>query len=206
MPEPQWLKWARELQAIAQCGLTYCRDVYDRERFERLRAIAAEMAAAGSETPVEAIAELFTGQKGYATPKVEVRGAAIRDGRILMVREVSDGNWSLPGGWVDVGQSPREAVIAELGEETGFEVRPTKLAAVLDRDRQGHPPHVFTVHRLFFLCEILGGEATPSYETPEVGFFAPDALPPLSHHRLLDSQVALMFAHHAEPDLPTVFD
>ena len=206
MAEPQWLLWARELQAIAQCGLTYCRDPYDRERYERARAIAAEIMAAGADAPLERVAGLFAEEVGYATPKVDVRGAVIRDGTILLVREASDGLWALPGGWADVTQAPREAVVRELREETGFETRPVKLAAVLDRARQGHPPDALAVYKLMFLCEIVGGEARPSHETPELGFFAPDALPPLSPPRTLPGQIERLFAHHADPSLATEFD
>ena len=210
MAHPQWLIWARELQALAQSGLTYADDPYDRERYERVREIAAAMFAAGSGdgagAEVEALSRLFAEQQGYATPKVDVRGAAFRDGRILMVQEQTDGLWSLPGGWADVNQSPEEAVLREIREETGFEAETVKLAALLDRDRQGHPPFAFSCYKVFFLCRIVGGEARPSFETPDVGFFGPEALPPLSPGRILPEQIALMFAHQADPDRPTDFD
>lgn len=205
MTENRWLRWAQELQAIAQSGLAFSPDVFDRERYERLRAIAAGMMAAAGDVPRERLATLFEAETGYATPKCEVRGVVLREGRILMVKEWNDGRWSLPGGWADVGRTPRAAVEDELREETGFETRATKLLAVYDRDTQGHPVHLFAVWRLFFRCEIAGGEARPSHETPEVGFFAPDALPELSPHRLLPHQVARMVALY-DADAPTEFD
>ena len=206
--DPSWLRWAKEIQALAQTGLTFSENVYDKERYEALRALAAEMMAAGSGAAPETIAGLFAAQTGYATPKIDVRGAAFRDGEILMVREASDGGWTLPGGWADVNQTPGECVVREVFEESGFETRAVKLAAALDRTRQGHqPPHPFHVYKLFFLCEIEGGQATLSHVTSEVSFFAEDALPPdLSLARTTPAQIGLMFAHWRDRTLPTVFE
>lgn len=208
--EPKWLTWARELQAISQIGLTYTKDPYDKERFERLRQMAAEIMAEHSSTDMRRIEELFAAQSGYATPKVDVRGAVFdASGRILMVREALDGDrWTLPGGWADVNQSPAECVAREVREESGFEVRVVKLAATWDRERQGHtPPIPFHIWKLFFVCEIVGGEATTSLETTGVAFFAEDALPSdLSLGRVLPRQLRRMFAHAREPALPAEFD
>ncbi len=207
MTEPPWLKWAKQLQAIAQIGLEYARDGYDVERYRQVRAVAAEIMAAGSDAELGTIQALFDGETGYATPKVDVRGAAFRDGQILMVREASDGRWTLPGGWADVNESPRAAVAKEVREESGFEVETVKLAAVYDRSLHPHkPPLPFHMYKLFFLCEITGGAPAGSLETTEVEFFAPDALPELSEGRVLPFQIARMFAHRAEPNLPTEFD
>jgi hypothetical protein len=153
--EPRWLLWAREMQALAQTGLAFTRDEYDRERYQRLRALAAEMMAEHAGATLPEIEILFSRQSGYATPKLGVRGAVFRDGRILLVRETADQHrWTLPGGWADVNESPAEAVAREVREEAGIEVHPYKLAAVWDRARHPHgvvgPIHVW---RLFFLCE-----------------------------------------------------
>lgn len=207
MDEPAWLLWARELQAIAQTGLTFCRDEYDLERYRRLRAIAAAMLSQGSGTEVERIEGLFEQDLGYPTPKIDVRGAVFRGERILMVREVGDGGWTLPGGWADVNQSARECVEREVREESGFEARAVKLAAVYDYRRQGHVrAHPYSIYKLFFLCELTGGEARPSLETSAVDFFALDALPELSSGRTNAMQIARMFAHRSAPALPTEFD
>jgi ADP-ribose pyrophosphatase YjhB (NUDIX family) len=201
------LLWARELQAIAQTGLTFCRDEYDLERYRRLRAIAAAMLSQGSGTEVERIEGLFEQDLGYPTPKIDVRGAVFRGERILMVREVSDGGWTLPGGWADVNQSARECVEREVREESGFEARAVKLAAVYDYRRQGHVrAHPYSIYKLFFLCELTGGEARPSLETSAVDFFALDALPELSSGRTNAMQIARMFAHRSALALPTEFD
>jgi ADP-ribose pyrophosphatase YjhB (NUDIX family) len=207
MDDPPWLVWARELQAIAQTGLTFSTDAYDLERYRRVRAIAAEMLSQGSGTAAELIQGLFEQDLGYPTPKVDVRGAVFRDQRILMVREVSDGGWTLPGGWADVDQSARECVEREVREESGFEARAVKLAAVYDYRRQGHRrSHPYSIYKLFFLCELTGGEARPSVETSAVGFFALDGLPQLSLGRITAAQIERMFAHRHEPTLQTEFD
>src|SRR5260370_8950425 len=205
--EPQWLIWARELQAIAQNGLSFSRDRFDIERYHAVREIASAMMAAGSGSEIAIILDLFAGQWGYATPKVDVRGAVFCDDRILLVRERSDGRWALPGGWADVNQSASEAVIREIREEAGFETTVRKLAAVYDRSRHEHnPPFPFHVYKMFFLCDITGGSARPSDETSAVVFLPPPGFPELPRRRLLPKQIERVFAHHREPHLPTEFD
>ncbi len=207
MDEPSWLLWARELQALAQTGLAFSADPYDLERYRRVRAIAAAMVAEGSGAPIARVETLFEQDLGYATPKVDVRAAVFQDQRILLVRETSDGGWTLPGGWADVNQSARECVEREVFEESGFEATAVKLAAVYDYRRQGNRnPHPFSIYKFFFICELVGGVATPSLETSEVEFFAPDALPPLSLGRTNPAQIERMFAHWRQPQLPTDFD
>jgi len=205
--DPQWLDWAKRLQAIAQTGLTYTQDFYDKERYEATRRIAAEILAAGTgATSIEPIADLLTRDTGYATPKIDVRAAVIHEDRILLVKETEDGAWSLPGGWADVGDVPSLAVAREVREESGYKVKARKLAAVLDRNLHGHPFFPFHAYKLFFLCDLVGGKAAPSFETDGVGFFAADALPPLSLTRVMPAQIELMFEHYRHPELPTVFD
>ncbi len=154
-------------------------------------------------TPIE---KLFAGQEGYATPKVDVRVAAFRDGKILLVRELSDNCWTLPGGWADVGEAPSVAATRETREESGFEVRITKVAALYDRDLHGHPPFAFHSYKIFFLAEVHGGSAKPSNETSAAQFFAEDKLPTLSLSRVTPAQIAHMFEHFRNPALPTSFD
>jgi len=207
--EPDWLAWTRELQAIAQTGLAFVRDPYDRERYEMLRSLASEMMAAYTTTPAERIEALFENEIGYATPKIDVRGAAFDDrNRLLLVRELADsGRWTLPGGWADVNLTAAESVIKEVREESGFEVRVRKLAAVWDRARQGHPHGVFSCLKLFFVCDIVGGAATIGLETSEVAWFPEGELPDdLSLGRVLPCQLRRMFAHARDPLLPTEFD
>jgi ADP-ribose pyrophosphatase YjhB (NUDIX family) len=206
--EPNWLKWAKQLAALAQNGLTYSDNEYEIDRYKQIRQIAAEMMSAGFEVESKAFFDLLSQERGYATPKVDVRGAVFRDDKILLVREKLDGGWTLPGGWADPCQSPSEAVAREVFEEAGFQVRVTKLAAVYDRSKHAHkPPMPFHLYKLFFLCEVTGGAAAESYETTGVDFFAEDNVPDqLSVSRTLPFQITRMFEHHRNPALPTDFD
>lgn len=204
--EPRWLRLARELSAMAQTGLTFSQDPFDRLRYERLRELSAEMLAQGSPAEYAIVLESLRGQTGYATPKVDVRGAAFRDDRILLVREITDGKWTLPGGWADVNQTPSQCVVREIAEESGFEARALKLAAVHDYQSRNHLHHKDSIYKLMFICEIIGGAARPSNETSEVGFFAVDKLPPLSIGRSTAAQIELMFRHRDNPGLATEFD
>ena len=207
MNEPAWLSIARELKAIAQIGLTYCPNNFCIERYEHLQTLAARMMAVGSCSDEQLVLDLFRQDLGYPTPKVDVRGAVFRDDRVLLVQEMNDGKWSLPGGWADVNQTPSECVAREISEETGFEARATKLAAVLDRRLHGHVPlHPQYVYKLHFLCELTGGAARPSLETLAVEFFPLDALPELSLSRTTARQIERVFEHYRTPSLPTDFD
>jgi ADP-ribose pyrophosphatase YjhB (NUDIX family) len=207
--DPLWLLWARELQAIAQTGLAFTRDPYDRERYQRLRGLTASIMTGHTQRDVQPIEALFAGGTGYATPKLDVRGAVFRDSRLLLVQETADGDrWTLPGGWADVNESPSESVVKEVREESGFNVHVTKLAAVWDRARHPHvPPYAFDIWKLFFVCEITGGEARGGLETSAVEFFVEDELPrDLSISRVLLPQLQRMFEHMRRPELPTDFD
>ena len=205
--EPQWLRIARELRAIAQTGLTFSADRFDRQRYERLRELAGSLLALGSGADYDMILSILREDNGYATPKVDVRGAAFVDGRVLMVREISDGNWTLPGGWADVNQTAGECVVREIAEESGFEARILKLAAVYDYQRSNRPArHMDSIYKMFFICEITGGAARVSDETSEVAFFARGELPPLSQGRTTAAQIDRMFQHAEQPDLSADFD
>jgi ADP-ribose pyrophosphatase YjhB (NUDIX family) len=197
---------ARRLQSLAQAGLTYTRDAYDRERYEELLRIAAEMLSTVSGAPPGVVLGHLQAERGYLTPKVDVRAVVVRDERILLVRETHDGRWSLPGGWADVGDSPGEAAAREVREESGYEVRPVKLLAVYDKDRQGMQPGLWATYKIFLRCALTGGAMRTSIETDAVGFFAEDALPPLSEGRVTPAQIARMFEHLRRPDLPADFD
>ena len=207
--DPDWLVWAREIQATAQTGLAFSRDLYDLERYRSLSRLAAQIMAAHTGADLTRIEALFNGEAGYATPKVGVRGAVFdAEGRVLMVRETADhGLWTLPGGWADVNQTPAQSVVREIFEESGYRTRATKLAAVWDRARQGQPAEPFSVVRMFFICALEGGAPATSLETSEIGWFAEGDIPPdLSLRRVLPAQIARMFAHRRQPDLPTEFE
>jgi len=205
--EPKWLDWAKQLQAISQNGLTYAQDHFDRERYEQIRHIAAEMLTQKADVKVEDVLDLFSREKDYATPKVDVRGAVFKDDKILLVKERSDGKWSLPGGWADVGESPSESVEREVWEESGFHVKAKRLAAVYDRGKHPHKPLMhYHIYKLFLICEITGGRATTSSETEQVEFFKESDLPELSITKILPEQIAKMFEFYRQTELPAYFD
>jgi ADP-ribose pyrophosphatase YjhB (NUDIX family) len=203
---PQWLDWARRLQATAQSGLAFTENPFERERYEEVQQIAAEMMAAGSNGDVDQLLDLFTDEAGYATPKIDVRGVVIEQNKILLVRERRDGRWTLPGGFADVGISPAENVVKEIREESGYQTRAIKLLAAYDRSKHPHGPYIYHIYKLFFLCELEGGEAQASIETSEVEFFAEDDLPSLSTPRVTEGQIRRMFEHYRNPEWPTDFD
>jgi len=206
--QPKWLSWARELQSVAQSGLTFAENPYDRERYEQLRVLAAKMMAEGAGEEPGAVEKLFAQEAGYATPKVDVRAAIFRDKSVLLVSELMDaGRLTLPGGWADVNLSPSENVIREAREEAGVIVAVKKLAAVYDRDKSGHPrPHPFHIYKLFFLCDIAGECEKSPLETGEARFFPLDDLPELSQSRVLPWQIRRLHEHVLTPSLPTDFN
>lgn len=200
------LRWLQRLQTISQAGLTYAKDPYDRERYVQLQELAAEVAASITARPTEELLQIIRAEKGYATPKVDVRTVVEREGKLLFMRESQDGLWSLPGGWADIGESPSEIAQRDVLEETGFEVKATRLLAVYDKAKHDHPPEFWYCYKLFLRCELRGGAPHYGHETLDCGFFGRDELPPLSTPRVTLSQVQRMFEHVADPSLPTDFD
>ncbi len=200
------LAWARKVQAIAQNGLAFTQDPFDRDRYLQLQVLATEVLQAELGLPDTQIPDLWKDQQGYATPKVDVRGGIFRNRQVLLVRERSDGRWTLPGGWVDVNDAPSEAVVREIFEESGYRARAVKLAALVDKNRHPHPPGLHHIYKLLFLCELTGGAPALSQETDGVDFFPLDALPELSTGRILASQIERLYRHQLEPALPTDFD
>ncbi len=199
------LRWAQRVQAIAQTGLTYARDPFDRQRYEELREIAVEMAEATG-AAAEAARVAFTSEDAYPTPKVDVRAVVFRGDELLLVREARTGGWTLPGGWADVGDTPSGVAERETREESGYAVKARKMVAVFDKARHEHPPSLYYTYKMLVLCDLLGGDARCSHETDGVGFFRRVALPSLDLERTTPGQVAVAFAHHADPSLPTDFD
>jgi ADP-ribose pyrophosphatase YjhB (NUDIX family) len=203
---PRFLEWAREIQALAQTGYHYAQDDYQKDRCRRLMEIAAEMISENSEAEFLQLAKAFQSQIGYATPKVDVRAAVFRAGKLLLVRERVDGGWTMPGGWADVGDVPSLAAEREAREEAGFNVKARKVIGVYDANRIA-PPEVFHAFKIVFLCNLIDGGARPSKETSEVAFFGPDEIPPvLSSERTKPRHILDAFAALANPDCPTVFD
>ncbi|MCP2034690.1 ADP-ribose pyrophosphatase YjhB (NUDIX family) [Planomicrobium sp. HSC-17F08] len=176
------------------------------ERFEELRSISVEIMEEHTGVEMQQIKELFADEKGYQTPKLDVRGAVFRDGKILMVRESFDGKWALPGGFCDIGFSPAENIVKEIKEESGFAVVPVKLLALLDKNKHPHPPQPQHYYKIFIRCELIGGEAESGIETTGVDFFSEFDLPELSLNRNIESQLQMLFEFERNPTKATVFD
>jgi ADP-ribose pyrophosphatase YjhB (NUDIX family) len=201
------LEIARRLHALARTGLHFCTDEYDRQRYEEIEALTVEWLAGPAPDDQQRLSALWADERGYVTPKVEVRGATFdAQGRVLLVRERLDGLWTLPGGWADVNESPSQSVVKEIEQESGYLARAVKLAALYDRNRHGHGPTLFHSWKAFFLCEIDGGQPRTSYETDAVDWFALDALPPMSIGRSTPHQVRRMREHWAKREMPADYD
>ena len=197
------------LAALAQDGLTFAADDYDRDRYQQLSPLATELLSALSGRPAEELAVELGRDSGYATPKIDVRGVIFdNSARVLLMREKTDGRWSLPGGWADPGEAPSAAVTREVLEETGYHSSAVKLIACWDRELQDNPPPLpVHVYKLFFLCRRDGAVQRPAaLETLDVGWFGLDALPPLSLGRVNPRQLERALAHHRDVSLPTEFD
>lgn len=205
----QWLEWAKTLQSITQTGLYYTDGIFDRERYQQIQDIAAEIVATYTDVGPHIVRDLYAAETGPSTPKVDVRGVAFKDDTMLLVREtLDDGRWTLPGGWADVNESPAEATVREVFEESGFHTRAVKLLAVYDKSKHPeYPLALFHTYKLFFLCEITGGEAAESIETSGVGFFREEDLPhDLSVVRVSRPQLLRFFEHRRHPEWQTDFD
>lgn len=202
----QWLEWAKRIQALSQAGLAFSKDIYDIERYEELRKISVEIMSEYTELEMSKIQDLFANEKGYQTPKADVRGVVFKNQQILMVKENIDDKWALPGGFCDIGLSPSENVVKEIKEESGYEVIPVRLLAVLDKNKHPHPPDPYHYYKIFILCEIIGGEATIGIETSSIQFFSEQSLPQLSTSRNTESQIKTLFEFLRNPDKETIFD
>lgn len=208
------LDTVRRILALARTGLHFTGEQYrsdgsrdfDRDRYEEIGTLAVELAASMSNAPVGELMAAWHADDGYVTPRVDVRGAVFQDDKILLVRERSDGKWTLPGGWADVNETPSQAVEKEIEQESGYTAKAVKLAAVYDRNVRNHPPSVFYIYKLFFICELTGGAPRISNETDAVDFFPLNALPELSTGRTVQWQIERMYEHHRNRALPTEFD
>ncbi len=203
---PRWLEWAREIQALSQTGIHYSENDYHRERYQRLTEIAAEIVNEHTGLGISSLTRTFQAQKGYATPKIDVRGAVFKGDKLLLVRERQDNGWTLPGGWADVGDVPSQAAEREVLEEAGFRVKARKVIGVYDANRVG-PLEIFHAFKLVFQCELIDGEARPSNETSEVAFFGENEIPPdLSGERTKPRQIRDAFAALENPAASTIYD
>jgi len=202
---PKWLTWAREIFSLSQAGLTYSGNPYDIERYKRLQEITAEIIESQSDHGKGSVLDGFSLQAGYITPKVDVRGAVVQDGKILLIQEKADGMWAMPGGWADLGNSPASVAEREVWEESGFRVKAEKVVAVMDANRI-EPFEFYHAYKIIFLCKLLDGEPRSSHETLAVDFFDPTDLPPLSVYRTNDDMLREVFEHVENPNRPAAFD
>ena len=201
------LDYAKRLKAMAHLGLTYANNEYDMERYHELEQISLEMMQQVSGQPLTEITAYFSTKKEYITPKVDIRAVIFNDQKqLLLVREKMDGKWSLPGGWADIGFSPKEIAVKEALEETGFNVKPVKLLAIFDKRCHPHPPQPDYVYKIFIQCEIVNGEKTEAFDIMDVSFFNQNAIPGLSEDRVLPVQIDLMFAYLADPHKEAMMD
>jgi len=202
---PKWIAWAREIFSLSQAGLTYSQNEFDIERYKRLQEITAEMLDSQSELSRAAVLESFSMQAGYATPKIDVRGAVVHEGKILLIQERMDGRWAMPGGWADLGNAPASVAEREVWEESGYHVKAEKVVAVIDANRI-EPMEFYHAFKIIFLCTLIGGEPQVSHETMAVDFFDLNDLPPLSLYRTDESMLREVFAHIQDPNRRTAFD
>lgn len=203
--DKKWLDWAIELQSLAQAGLTYSKDVYDKERYERIRDISAEMMSYRTDLPLEKVKDLFCNETGYQTPKLDTRAAIFDHGKILLVRE-NNGKWSLPGGWVDVNVSVKENTLKEVKEEAGLDVTADRIIAVQDRAKHNLPLYAYGVCKIFVLCSVIGGQFKPNIETTESRYFSENDLPALATEKNTEEQVKMCFNAYRDPNWVTLFD
>ena len=202
----KWLKWAIEIQSLSQIGLTYTKDVYDRERYQRLREISAEMLAEKTEVSIEKVKDLFCHETGYQTPKLDTRAAIFRNNKILLVHE-NNGTWSLPGGWCDVLESVKSNTENEVREETGLNVKAVKIISIQDRNKHNKPVYVYGVCKIFVLCEVINGKFVENIETTEIRYFSLQDLPHnLAEEKTNKEQIEMCFKAYLNENWQTQFD
>lgn len=198
----------KKLKAIADTGLIYSTDEYNTERYTEIQQLALTLMANVSGNSPEQLRAMFAPVTDYPTVKTDVRALILSDDKkqVLLARESADGKWSLPGGWADIGDSPKETAEKETLEETGLTVKATRLLAVFDKRCHPHPPQPFYVYKLVLLCEIIAGELKEGFDLLDVGCFDIDNLPELSEDRILESQIQLVYKKAANGDLSAYFD
>lgn len=202
----KWLKWAMEIQSLAQAGLAYTNNPYDVERFTRLREISAEMMAEKTNINLDKVKELFCNENGYQTPKIDTRAAIFKEGRILLVHE-NNGTWSLPGGWCDVLESVKSNAIKEVKEETGLDIETVKIIAIQDRNKHNKPQYAYGICKVFVLCNVVGGKFVENIETTEIKYFSLEELPTnLAEEKISKEQIKMCFEASNNENWQTQFD
>ncbi|MFB5252507.1 NUDIX hydrolase N-terminal domain-containing protein [Bacillus cereus] len=202
----KWIDWVKQIQSIAQAGLTYSKDVYDLERFQQLRDISIAMMSHYTKTDWEVVENLFASETGYQTPKVDIRAVIFQNEKLLFVKEKSDGKWALPGGWADIGYTPTEVAAKEALEETGYKVDHFRLLAIFDKEKHQPSPSATHIYKIFIGCEIVGGEKKLSIETEDIDFFSENEIPDLSIARNTEWQIKEMFAFMKDRNKERILD
>ncbi len=202
----KWLYWASQLQSIAQAGLTFSADTYDRDRYEKIRSISVDILHEYTDIDHKKIRELFASETGYQTPKIDIRSSVFKDDKILMVREKVDGAWSLPGGWADVNSSVSESAARECLEEAGALVKPKRIIAIHLGNKHNNPLFPYTIYKIFVECELVENCFKENTETLEAGFFECDNIPELSFHRNTPDQISMCFEAKKHKVFETIFD
>ncbi len=203
---PKWLEWAREIQQLSQTGLAFAKTDYEKLRYKRLIELTAEIVEHHTQLDRASVEKVLMKQPGYATPKIDVRAAVIKENRILLIQERTDNLWAMPGGWADVGDVPSNVAIRETKEESGFDVKPMKVIGVYDANREGGYLELFHAFKIVFLCDLIGGEAKASDETIDVKFFSFEELPPLSKNRTNNIHIDEILLHLKDSSRQTYFD
>ncbi|MBJ7985535.1 MULTISPECIES: NUDIX hydrolase N-terminal domain-containing protein [Bacillus] len=202
----KWIDWVKQIQSLAQAGLTYSKDVYDLERFQQLRDISIAMMSHYTKTDWEVVENLFASETGYQTPKVDIRAVIFQNEKLLFVKEKSDGKWALPGGWADIGYTPTEVAVKEVLEETGYKVDHFRLLAIFDKEKHQPSPSATHIYKIFIGCEIVGGEKKLSIETEDIDFFSENEIPDLSIARNTEWQIKEMFAFMKDRNKEKILD
>ena len=202
-----WITWINQIKAISQIGRAYSKNVFDIERYDQLSDIAEAMYSKISGAPIKKVEDFFIPEKGYATPKVDLRAGIFKDDQVLLVREKRDDKWALPGGWADVGETPAQGVKREVFEETGYDVRVARLTFVRDQSlHEYHPRYPVHVYKMFFLCRIKSGNPKENSEISEIRFFPATSLPVLSQGTTLEKDILLLREYHQNPTRPVDCD
>lgn len=200
------LKWIIEIQSIAQAGLTYTDNVYDIERYERLREISALMMSEKSGLNLDKVKNLFRNETGYQTPKIDTRAAIFKDNKILLTHE-KNGTWALPGGWCDVLETIKTNTLKEVKEETWLDVDTVKIIAIQDRNKHNKPIYAYGICKVFVLCNLLGGKFIKNIETTEIKYFSLDELPNnLAEEKTTKEQIEMCFEAYKSSDWKVLFD
>ena len=202
----KWLIWATELQSIAQSGLTFCENDYDRDRYEKIRSITIDILHEYTDIDHQKVRDLFGSESGYQTPKVDIRAIVFKEDKILLIKEKIDGAWAMPGGWADVNTSVSESAVRECSEEAGATVKPKRIIAIHQASKHNNPLYPFTIYKIFVECELIEHNFQDNTETLESGFFSIDSLPALSTDRTSQRQIEMAFEARKHKVFETLFD